>query len=238
MIEADDQGYEEVFDLLNRYETLKQANNDLMVQVQKQDNDVDELRSRLQTLKTVSQNHLLVANSQFQQFQKELESVKSFGKQEEEEKNGQEDRKKNIVRESSQVITSIRNIFARCLSSLKVNPLIHQGKDISLYESLEANLDVVLDRITDLQSIMSEHSLGHATGYELDDGGSAPSLGGDMHQPSTAMTTGGTGAASPGGFKSQQAMANAKLNKTAPAPPPGRAKPPRPSSESDAKRKH
>jgi hypothetical protein len=242
VIEADDQGYEEVFDLLNRYETLKQANRDLMLQVQKQDNDVDALRSRLQTLKTVSQNHLLVANSQFQQNQKELESVKSFGKQEEEEKNSQEDRKKNIVRESSQVITSVRNIFARCLSSLKVNPLIHQGKDISLYDSLEANLDVVLDRITDLQSIMSEHSLGHTAGLESgNDDGNTSVRSGDMKEASTALTpgaaskTGGSRSSmpSPGGF---QAQTQAPLAKTAPGPS-GKAKPPRPSSESDARRK-
>lgn len=236
VIEADDQGYEEVFDLLNRYETLKEANKDLMSQVQRQDNDVDELRSRLQTLKTDSQNHLLVSNSKFQQLQKQLEAVKSSGKHEEEEKNTQEDRKKNIVRESSQVITSIRNIFARCLSSLKVNPLIHQGKDISLYESLEANMDVVLDRITDLQSIMSEYSLGNTLGNGNEDDGSLPSV--DLREASgftAAMTTGGTrtgtGVASPAGFQSQS------LVKTAPVAG-GRAKPGRPASESDAKRKH
>lgn len=237
VIEADDQGYEEVFDLLNRYETLKDANKDLMTQVQRQDNDVDELRSRLQILKTDSQNHLLVANSKFQQLQKKLESVKSCGKQEEEEKNTQEDRKKNTVRESSQVISSVRNIFARCLSSLKVNPLIHQGKDISLYESLEANLDVVLDRITDLQSILTEHSLG-AT-YSNDEDASQPSL--ELKEASgfttTAASVGGTRTGnsmqSPGGFSSQQQMI-----KSIPSAQPGKSKPARPSSESDARKKY
>lgn len=236
VIEADDQGYEEVFDLLNRYETLKDANKDLMSQVQRQDNDVDELRSRLQTLKTDSHNHLLVANSQFQQLQKELESVKSFGKHEEEEKNTQEDRKKSIVRESSQVISSIRNIFARCLSSLKVNPLIHQGKDISLYESLEANMDVVLDRITDLQSILSEHSAVNT--LSNDDDTSAHSV--DLREASGFTTGASTGARtgasmqSPGGFTGQQQ----RLAKTALSPGLLKAKPGRPTSEANSRRKH
>lgn len=197
---------------------------------------MDALRARLQNLKTVSQNQLLVANSQFQQYQKELEAVKSYGKREEEEKNNQEDRKKNVVRESSQVITSIRNIFARCLSSLKVNPLIHQGKDISLYESLEANLDVVLDRITDLQSIIQDYRLGKPAGSSANDDDSIP--GANLKEPS-GMTTGGrssTNLSSPGGF-TQNSPASSMV-RTAPTKSRNtEATTNRPVSESDANKK-
>lgn len=246
VIEADDQGYEEVNDLLNRYTTLKTANRDLMQHALTQENNVDEMRTKLNTLKMETQNHLLVCNSQFQQYQKELEATRAYSKNEEEEKNMEEDKKKSLVRETSQVITSIRNIFGRCVASMRINPLTHQPKDISLFDSLDANLDVILDRMTDLMSILSEHSSGAESGALSVAGDDF--LTGDLNQPSGVTSGRSVSGKSLGTNSSKQlpagSLADTQIASVPPSPIPssrqtsggaahtaGRSKQGRPSSE-------
>ena len=86
VIEEADHGYEEMSDILNRYKTLNESNEDLMKNVQEQDKEVDRLRYMLQQLRIEKQNQLLVSNSLFGQNQKDLERVRNAVKEEEEEK--------------------------------------------------------------------------------------------------------------------------------------------------------
>lgn len=83
------------------------------------ENDVNELRQKLQNLKIETQNNLLVSNSLFQSNQKELEELKSTLKRDEKEKELYEDKAKNIARETSQIIQSIKNIYFRCNVTVK-----------------------------------------------------------------------------------------------------------------------
>lgn len=118
-LDAGDVSYEEVSDILSRYDTLKGANRDLMIHVDTLENDVNELRSKLQNLKIETQNNLLVSNSLLQSNQKELEELKTTLKRDEKEKELYEDKAKNIARETSQVIQSIKNVYYRCQSTMR-----------------------------------------------------------------------------------------------------------------------
>ena len=80
---------------------------------------MNELRQKLQNLKIETQNNLLVSNSLFQSNQKELEELKTTLKRDEKEKELYEDKAKNIARETSQIIQSIKNIYFRCNITVK-----------------------------------------------------------------------------------------------------------------------
>mmetsp|Transcript_24552 Transcript_24552/g.24794 ORF Transcript_24552/g.24794 Transcript_24552/m.24794 type:complete len:376 (+) Transcript_24552:144-1271(+) len=156
VIEVGDHGYEEITDLLNRYKTLQDANNDLMKQVETYDTEIDILRQKLDALKMNTQNQLLVSNSNMQRRQKDLEDRRQIVKNEEEEKNLQEESKKNIVRETGQVVQAIKNIFARCQATMRIKPQIVQNRDNDLSDLLAFDLDVVHARILDLKEICDE----------------------------------------------------------------------------------
>eukprot|EP00603_Paraphysomonas_imperforata_P005932 CAMPEP_0114430594 /NCGR_PEP_ID=MMETSP0103-20121206/10124_1 /TAXON_ID=37642 ORGANISM="Paraphysomonas imperforata, Strain PA2" /NCGR_SAMPLE_ID=MMETSP0103 /ASSEMBLY_ACC=CAM_ASM_000201 /LENGTH=380 /DNA_ID=CAMNT_0001600051 /DNA_START=157 /DNA_END=1299 /DNA_ORIENTATION=+ len=157
-LEAGDGSYEEVADVLNRYKTLKDANADLMKHVDMLENDVDQSRGNLQSLKMETQNQLLVNNSLFQQHQKNLEEKRATTKSEEEEKNLDEDAAKNVARETSQVVQSIRNVFGRCQATVR-NKSQYQvaAKDSSVSDLLTFNLDIIHARVSDLIEISAEY---------------------------------------------------------------------------------
>ncbi len=118
---------------------------------------MDELRKDLQQLKIETQNSLLVSNSQFQQCQKKLEETRARTKLEEKDKDLHQDKSKDIARETSQVIQTIRNIFSRCQATMrnKIN-IVSANKDASMHEQLIFNLDVIHARISDLIEITNE----------------------------------------------------------------------------------
>ena len=157
-LEAGDGSYEEVSDVLNRYRTLKDANADLMKHVDMLENDVDESRGKFQNLKMETQNQLLVNNSLFQQHQKNLEEKRSNTKSEEEEKNMDEDAAKNVARETSQVVQSIKNVFGRCQATVR-NKSQYQvaNKDCTVSDLLTFNLDIIHARVHDLIEISAEY---------------------------------------------------------------------------------
>jgi hypothetical protein len=189
----------------------------------------------LNALKIETQNRYLEKQSKLQTYQKELESVQGRGKTEEDEKNLQEDKKKNVVRECSQVVSSIKNIFGRCVSSMKNNPLTHFNKDATLQESLDASLDVILDRITDLRSILSEHNQYQSGLFALEDSSVHSADGKEMQATSASGKTNTSEVTSNNRGHSSGGLVNStseKINQGGPS----KSKPARPVSESDAKR--
>ncbi|RYG65861.1 hypothetical protein EON64_11060, partial [archaeon] len=67
---------EEIAEILNRYSTLKQANQDLLGQSRHLELEVDQLRRRVQALRTERQNLILVHTSSLQSQQALLERVR------------------------------------------------------------------------------------------------------------------------------------------------------------------
>jgi predicted RNase H-like nuclease (RuvC/YqgF family) len=172
---------EEVSDILARHKTLKDANKDLMKLSDEQDAEVNEMRRNLQALKTEAQNKLLVGNSVLHSYQKELEQVRNKAKVAEEDKDELEDKKKDISRESSQVIQAIRNIFSRCQASMRnKNTSIYTSANeaTTLTDNLIMNLDVISGRIVDLIEICTEYDPGASNGGL-----------GDLGEPSTSSAS-------------------------------------------------
>lgn len=59
--------------MLNRHQTLKNANNDLMEQVQTDEVAIDALRTELSAISSAHTNQMLVQNSRIHTHQKEVE---------------------------------------------------------------------------------------------------------------------------------------------------------------------
>ncbi len=118
-----------------------------------------EFRARVQAVVMEAQNQLLVGTSTFQASQKALELAKLQGKEEEEAKNSTEDKKKDTAREVTQVISSIKNVYGRCVSSMKFSPSSTLHRDATLQQMLEMNLDIIADRLIDLQGIFDDFKM-------------------------------------------------------------------------------
>ena len=169
--------------------------------VEQLEDEVKDFRSHLQTLRMETQNQILVGNSQFQLNQKLLEETRSHTKKEQKDKEQHEDRSKNIARETSQVVQSIKNVFSRCQATVRNRTQVTVAhRDTSVSDVLAFHLDSIHARIFDLLEITSEYKVLKTTGdsslstSDLREGsgftGQTPSVTG---VPSTNVTGGGSG---------------------------------------------
>lgn len=116
------------------------------------------MRKRLQALQTEKQNQLLVSTSVLQSYQDELERMRTQVKLQEEDNFTRVNKKKDVSREFTQIIQAIRNLYGRCLSTMRVKPMYTGQRDNSnLSEMLDQELDLILTRILDLIEISQEY---------------------------------------------------------------------------------
>lgn len=170
------------------------------------EDDVKDLRNNLQTLKMETQNQLLVGNSEFQMNQKTLEETRSQTKREEKEKELHEDKSKNIARETSQVVQSIKNVFTRCQATVRNRSVVAAAhRDATLSELLTFNLDIIHARVSDLLEITAEYKTFKASGDtslstpDLREGSGFTAITGPLGAPSTNVTGGASGVFGGGG---------------------------------------
>lgn len=157
-----------------------------------------EMRSRLQALEMEAQNQLLVGTSQFQACQKRFEQARLESKEEEEAKNDTEDKKKDVAREVTQVIASIKNIYGRCVGSMKFSPTALLPRDATLQQTLWMNLEVIADRLVDMNGIYEDYKVYQADPDRRNDmrGDNSTVLGTDSQMDAdTSMYSGGGGTA-------------------------------------------
>lgn len=154
---SSDMTYEEVSDVLNRYDVLTSANDDLVQVESAQDTEVDQYRKSLQALRTEAQNIELTRNSHLQNMQKELEGIRTQHKVLEHSKGVVMDKEKNIQQEWGAVEGAIRNIYARCCATMRAQPLFPPAATAGVVEVLEFDLDVMWTRIRDLIDIRNEY---------------------------------------------------------------------------------
>lgn len=202
IVEEGEHGYEEIAEILNRHATLKQANADLLSHSERLEKEVDTLRKRLVALRTERQNQILVNTSILQSLQSTLERKKQSVKNEEEENIAVMNKKKDISREYTQTLQSIKNLYGRCYNTMRVKPMFASMKESStLVEVLTGELDLILLRITDLMEITTEAEdlllagggsgllTGVGGGMSVMSGGGGASVGGpgtDLGQASVA----------------------------------------------------
>lgn len=132
-----------------------------------QENETDEFRIKLQTLKTAMQNKSLVGNSVIHQYQTKLEETREFARTVETEKHHLEDKKKDVSRDYSQVAQAVKNLFTRCQATIRTKSMMapptssiaamsHIVPALTVAEDLDSELDVIYYRLTDLIEISEE----------------------------------------------------------------------------------
>ena len=162
VVETSDMAYEEINDVLNRYKVLTGANKDLAESAETQEKVADEYSKKVQTLRQENQNLELTSNSLLNDKQKELELRIEHSKDIELNINRKMDQKKNVQQEYGAVETATKNIFSRCVTTMRNSPLFPPGAGASFLEVVEYQLDVIHTRLEDLMDISADFKLGGA----------------------------------------------------------------------------
>jgi hypothetical protein len=152
-----DMTYEEVPDVLNRYDVLTAANDDLVTVEGVQDLKVDEYRKKLQLLQQQAQNIELTGNSELQEKQKELELLREKYEKYEHENELKLDKEKNVQQEWGAVEGAVKNIYSRCCATMRNMPLFPPSSNAPVMEVLSFDLDVIWTRIRDLIDMQLEY---------------------------------------------------------------------------------
>lgn len=154
-VEASEEEYEEINDVLNRYKTLEDANQDLQKTVSEGEHIIDNLRQEVLMLTRETQNQILVHNSEIHGYQKNVESLRSTALQLDFERENLERDTNDKSRQSGQVVMSIKNLYGRCLQSMKSKvPHIANTDNLSL---MTAYLKLIQERIVDLSDITKNY---------------------------------------------------------------------------------
>jgi len=144
--------FEDIENILKRYETLEAAQNDLRFRVDTAQHQAEErsaeLASRVKSLQTES----LVYNSQIATQQKRVESMRVEAQDSENDLRKKESDNKEGCRQLGEISMAIHNIYLRC-HVRGVGPEACEDR-LPLY------LDVIQQRVCDLQAITKpyEHS--------------------------------------------------------------------------------
>jgi hypothetical protein len=158
VVEESDE-YEEVGDILNRHKTLVDANADLASRAKEQDEEVEMLRTKVDTLRMSAQNSLLVGTSFVQDKQKDLEGMRLLVAQTETSMGLHLEKEKDVQRVSGEVVQAIKNIFNRCVATMHNGPMFAPHSPTPL-EALHYNLQMLSTRIQDLVDITSDYRAG------------------------------------------------------------------------------
>jgi hypothetical protein len=123
--------------------------------------------------------------------QGELEKTKSQVKLQEDENNQKENKKKDVSREFTQIIQSIRNLYGRCHSTMRVKSVFSGPKDVlNLSDVLDTELDLISTRIVDLIEITNEFK-SEAYLQDYNNTGSLSVISTENSRYSTGMNTTG-----------------------------------------------
>jgi len=164
-VDAAGEDTEEVWDLLNRHDTLRSANVDLQSQVQDGEKAVDGMRSDLDALNLSAESAGLSRNRAVTGKRSSLEGFRTSRKAREEGKEAAEDKAKDSMREEAQVVMAARNLYQRCVSTQRGMKV--EGVRFDEWESLDQKtrlkrltdaLELIGDRISDLTAIQREHT--------------------------------------------------------------------------------
>lgn len=114
-ITSTDGEFQDISEILNRHKTLTLAHEDLSQQKDENNGDIEGVRNTLQQMRQQQQNELLVMNSQVQQRQKELETLRAEVATADIDKESHDRQVKEKTMELGSVVLSIKNLYRRCL---------------------------------------------------------------------------------------------------------------------------
>ena len=196
VVEVSDMAYEEIQDVLNRYEVLTGANEDLAEMAGNQTKEADDYGKKLLALRQESQNLELTSNGTLNAKQMELEHWIERSKDIEKGINRQMASEKSVQQEYGAVETAIKNIFTRCVTTMRQSPLFPPQATASFIEVMEYDLDVIHTRLEDLIDISTDFKSGSSfllTSSDALDGGPSQST---HASAGTSKAPGGLNAAS------------------------------------------
>jgi len=153
VVEVSEEEYEEITEVLNRYNTLMHAYHDLQAQVTQGEQKMDVYRGKLLALKRETQNQVLVHNSEIHGHQKDVERLRSDALQLDIQRENLEQKTNDRNRQSGQVVMSIKNLYMRCLSSPVLRTKASHVEENGRVKTMKTCLDFIGERIMDLQDI-------------------------------------------------------------------------------------
>ncbi len=153
---SNDNDFEDIGEVLSRYQTLQTANKDLQAHQAQGEADFDRERNNNAHLLEKAQNDILVNNSIIHEKQKHNENLKKETSNLGAEIETTESIKRTTKTEYGQVVMSIKNLHNRCGSSLQAGktapPIVADEKTQQLAYLTEC-LVYVASRVNDLRAI-------------------------------------------------------------------------------------
>jgi hypothetical protein len=159
-VEASEEEYEEISDVLNRHKTLEDANGDLQVLVSRGETLMDKKRMELLALNRETQNQILVHNSEIHGYQKVVEGLRSEALQQDFNRESLEAKTNNRTRVLGQVEMSIKNLYTRCVATMRSK--VPALKEKERKEYLQLCLRLIQERIVDLNDIAEKFETHHS----------------------------------------------------------------------------
>jgi len=154
--------FEDIENVLKRYETLEAANQDLRSRVEAAQGQAEDASASLAAFVKSSQTESLVFNSQIASRQQQLDSLRLEAQDNESDLHRKENDVKDCLRQLGEISMAIQNIYLRC--HVRGPPVPESDERLALY------LSAVQQRVNDLQAIEAEHR-GARTRGALNSGG-------------------------------------------------------------------
>jgi hypothetical protein len=153
---SNDNDFEDIGEVLSRYQTLLTANKDLQNHQSKGEEDFDTERNNNAQMLEKAQNDILVNNSIIHERQKYNEKLKKETTDLSTENENFASLQRSTKTEHGQVVMSIKNLHSRCAASLPAGktapPFTHDEKVEELLYLTEG-LEYVASRVNDLRAI-------------------------------------------------------------------------------------
>jgi len=153
VVELADGEFHGIPDVLNRHQTLEGANEDLRNLVESVESESDKLGALLVQCRRDAQNAVLVMNSEIHGHQKRLETLRGVTFKTDIDREQGDRSAKDRKRESAQVVNSIKNLYARCVSSM-ISKAAKPSIEGAGLDTLSEGLKLIESRIIDLADIV------------------------------------------------------------------------------------
>ena len=153
---SNDNDFEDIGEVLSRYQTLLTANTDLQNHQSNGEEDFDTERKHNADELEKAQNDILVNNSIIHEKQKKNETLKKETSELGAEIESYESQKRSTKTEHGQVVMSVKNLHKRCETSLpegKNAPKFAADEKTQELKYLTEGLQYVADRVNDLRAI-------------------------------------------------------------------------------------
>ena len=148
VVESTDE-YQEISELLQRYETLQATHQDLLAQQEQMEEELQSVKEDLQLYTHEKSDRIVVLNNRLSQLKRECEMYDVEDVLQQTKRDARMTNTMQKTLEYGQLIMSTHNLFLRCCQ----NSVIAHGADLSPLEQLE----VIGHFVSDLDATVRRH---------------------------------------------------------------------------------